>query len=340
VKNLTQGKGYRMGATDIRQIDNNKAAMALRLFQTVGLISGKPPLDLEEIFDFIHKSAVMNTSKDTIKSLLWMFRVCEGGQDWNFDTYRNQFSSYSQSLDMWMDDFRNIVLDLRRKMYEAYLIDPENTETIEHAKASCESALKLFGDKPATIFTTNYDTIFESLRDNTLIKRPLVDGFGNHRPPRFDFQNYLSNITSDKPIYYFKLHGSVTWQRRRDGVIRDLFPTVPKDVALLEPVISKEPTDEPFTHLYSIFERVIAKNSIAVFIGFSFRDDRVRNIVLRRLSDSHPFTLIIVAPEDKNHPQLNQRLEDLAKKPNVSWIKGFWGTKDIDLEVRNKVEFR
>jgi hypothetical protein len=111
-------------------------------------------------------------------------------------------------------------------------------------------------------------------------------------------------------------------------------------VTLLEPVISKEPTDEPFTHLYSVFERVIAKNSVAVFIGFSFRDDRVRNIVLRRLTDSRPFTLIAIAPEDKNHPQLNQHLKELAEKPNVSWIKSFWGTKETELEVRDMLEFR
>jgi hypothetical protein len=85
---------------------------------------------------------------------------------------------------------------------------------------------------------------------------------------------------------------------------------------------------------------VIAKNSVAIFIGFSFRDDRVRNIVLRRLSESRPFTLIVVAPEDKNHTQLNQHLEELAKKPNVSWIKNFWGAKETEREVLDKMEFR
>jgi hypothetical protein len=111
-------------------------------------------------------------------------------------------------------------------------------------------------------------------------------------------------------------------------------------VTLLEPVISKQPTEAPFIHLYDIFERVIKKNSIAVFIGFSFRDDKVRDVILRRLNDSRPFSLVIVAPEDKNHPQLNQHLENLEKKPNVSWIKGFWGTKETETEVSRKVEFR
>jgi hypothetical protein len=51
------------------------------------------------------------------------------------------------------------------------------------------------------------------------------------------------------------------------------------------------------------------------------------------LDDSRPFSLIIVAPEDKDHPQLNQHLQTLARNSKVTWIKGFWGIAETEAEV-------
>lgn len=245
-----------------------------------------------------------------------------------------------------MEDFRSSVTNLRKKMYESFLIDTSNLDVLIPASATLESIFRICkvasSRTSATVFTTNFDTIFEALRETLLasaIERRLIDGFQDQRPHHFDLQNYLTPTTTNEAIYYFKLHGSVTWQRNRNSKsIRDLFPTLAREVALLEPVISKQTSgEEPFASLYKIFERVLAKNKVSVFIGFSFRDDRVREVITRRLEGPRPFSLIIVAPEDKIHPQLNEHLERLAAKANVKWIKGFWGTSDAEAEVIGKI---
>lgn len=92
VSKLEQGIPYNVATTDTRLIAQNEAATTLRLFQTIGLITGKPAFDLEAIFEFIHKSAVMSTSPEIIKSLLWMFKVCQESSNWDFKTYREQFN--------------------------------------------------------------------------------------------------------------------------------------------------------------------------------------------------------------------------------------------------------
>jgi hypothetical protein len=120
VKKLNLGQPYHINSSNVGQVTTNKTAMALRLFQAAGLGSGKPPIDLEEIFDFIHKSGVMNVSKDTIKALLWTFRICQEGHAWDFSQSRRSFLDYSSALDGWLLDFQQTVTDLRVKMYESF----------------------------------------------------------------------------------------------------------------------------------------------------------------------------------------------------------------------------
>ena len=335
VKKLDLGQPYYINSNNVSQVSTNKTAMALRLFQAAGLGSGKPPIDLEEIFDFIHKSGVMNASKETIKALLWTFKICQEGHSWDFAQSRKSYVDYSAALDGWLQDFQQTVTDLRRKMYESFLIDSTQNDILSRAESCYRSILKLFPDRHATVFTTNYDTIFEALNNTEQLGRTLIDGFGKQRPPHYDAENFLAS--HDNSIFYFKLHGSVTWHHNPNGKIRDFFPSVPKNVVLLEPVISKTPDKAPFTHLYSIFEQVLKSNTICVCIGFSFRDDSVRNIMLKRLESSKPFTLIIVAPEDEKHPQLNQHLQLLSKSPRVHWLKDYWGEAKTDISVLEKV---
>src|SRR5665213_191732 len=83
VKNLNSGRPYHINSNNVDQVSSNEVTMATRLFQTAGLGAGKPPLDLEEIFEFVHKSGVMHSQKDIIKSLLFLFKTCHEGHGYN-----------------------------------------------------------------------------------------------------------------------------------------------------------------------------------------------------------------------------------------------------------------
>lgn len=59
--------------------------------------------------------------------------------------------------------------------------------------------------------------------------------------------------------------------------------------------------------------------------------------MIKRLESTKPFTLIIVAPEDEKHPQLNQYLHDLSNRSGVYWLKDYWGEKKTEENVLNKI---
>jgi predicted CoA-binding protein len=109
-------------------------------------------------------------------------------------------------------------------------------------------------------------------------------------------------------------------------------------VAILEPVLSKQPSEYPFVEMYEVFERVLEVNEPCVVIGFSFRDDRVRNVIAKRLASSKPFRLIIVAPEDLQNQHLDMHIATLATDSKVKWVKFLWGSADIIDEVRIALE--
>lgn len=337
VKEIINGKQYVINASTIDQVSSNEVAMAMRLFQTAGLNAQKPPVDLEELFQFIHKSKVLKTDTDTIKALLWMFRTCSEGQGWNYNQYKEQYRNYSSSLDRWMSDFQKTITNLRERMYQSFLIDQSASEILKKAKAN-QNLLRRIDNSKTTIFTTNFDTIYEALAVDEGIF--LNDGFGKERNPLFKLTNFLRDDSGSDAINYFKIHGSVTWHRNGNGQVRDCFPMIPKNVALLEPVLSKTPNELPFTDIYKIFEKVLSKNEVCVSIGFSFRDDMVRNIIEKQLNSSTTFRLIIVAPEEKEHPQLNEHLQRLSSQRGVFWIKKFWGSDEVVDEILNTMNIR
>jgi len=162
VKEIINGKQYIINANTIDQVNSNEVAMAMRLFQTAGLNAPKPPVDLEELFQFIHKSKVLNSDTDTIKALLWMFRTCSEGHGWNYNQYKEQYGNYSSSLDRWMTDFQKTITNLRERMYQSFLIDVNASEIMKKAKANQDYLKKIDGTK-TTIFTTNFDTIYEDI---------------------------------------------------------------------------------------------------------------------------------------------------------------------------------
>ena len=347
LKDISGGKPYHFGTQDIRQDGQNKSVIVQRLIHTAGLKKGRPAIDLEEIFEFIHKSPVTaheDSQIHALKAMFWMYQVCHDQHSWPFDEYKKNFRQFLGNFDAWLHNFQSAVNDLRRRMFDSYLIDNDRDQVLSKAASVYSILPKIFTSSPAVVFTTNFDTVFEALKYTGLIDADIYTGMGGHQPQSFDWANFLSPTRSKNPILLFKLHGSVSWEQTKQG-IRQCYPQVPaprkginSNVALVEPVLSKRRAASPFKEMYEVFEKVLESNRLCIAIGFSFRDDEIRNIISARLTENPTVRLLIVAPEDSSYPELNEHLELLAAYPNVTWIKAYFGQPETERKILSVIE--
>ncbi|MGE9784216.1 SIR2 family protein [Janibacter sp. G368] len=150
------------------------------------------------------------------------------------------------------------------------------------------------------VFTTNYDLFNETAMDRLGI--PYINGFLGSIERRFNpsvFRYALSEqldisnrkwSSVDSLMYFAKLHGSVSWESRGDG----LFPvveTAPSLISSEQLLIYPSPAKQnasfaaPYSDLFREFQtRVVRDQSVLVTVGYSFGDEHVNNIIFQALT--------------------------------------------------------
>jgi len=183
------------------------------------------------------------------------------------------------------------------------------------------------------VFTTNYDLFNETAMDRLGI--PYINGFQGSVERRFNpavfryalaQQLDLSNrkwSSVDSLIYFAKLHGSVSWESRNDG----LFPVVetsPQLVThknlLIYPTPAKQNASfaSPYSDMFRELQTRVARDqSVLITVGYSFSDEHVNNILFQALTIP---TFRLVAFVDPNANTTVQKLREL-NDPRI-WIIG------------------
>ena len=168
-------------------------------------------------------------------------------------------------------------LAARNHMFETIRVDPGNFEGYDKAFSMLR---KFAGDEQMTVITTNYDMLVEEYCSKHDIK--VADGFTRR-------QNSLrgawsSQIDADGyHVKLVKLHGSLNWHKDKDGEILCENAVVAHDHAqdvLVAPTPDKQDgTDAPFYELHGRFKEILVHLDLLVVIGFSFRDEKIREAV-------------------------------------------------------------
>lgn len=166
----------------------------------------------------------------------------------------------------------------------------------------------------ANFYTTNYDRVLETYFNRAPITFPtlknlsLQDGTSVDRR-HWDVYNYDNSRTMLVP-----LHGCIDLHTTDSGVIK--FPGRPPEVygekltgnLLIFPVRGKYVFQDPFARMLELFKQDLLVSRFAIFVGFSFNDDPIRDIlqsVLRRRDqqnkdhDNEFLKVIIVGPDAK-----------------------------------------
>lgn len=221
---------------------------------------------------------------DTVSELGQSF-AAKFFETWNTIIFPNFSGSYST----FESHSRSLSDKIREEIFRAYSWRNENVVKL----GLYDSFFSYFGVNKGRlqVFTTNYDRIIEQYCASAQYE--LQDGFVydsitriNQWQPEKAFK--LSPTDTGK-LQLFKLHGSLNWRMRLDGLIEQVTPeerigpggeSTYSQNLLIYPGQKSEPVIEPFRYLYQAFRRVLENADNCYVIGFSFRDEYINSLFL------------------------------------------------------------
>lgn len=157
-------------------------------------------------------------------------------------------------------------------------------------------------DPRLKVFTTNYDMCFETAASD--LGMMMVDGFSYTRNRKFDGKYFNYDVVrreSDNHefvegiVQLYKLHGSVSWERKGNGIFEVSEPS-PENAVLIYPAKGKyqQAFIQPHLELLSRFlEALRQPNSCLIMAGFGFNDDHLSEPVISAIRSNPSLKLII-----------------------------------------------
>jgi hypothetical protein len=155
------------------------------------------------------------------------------------------------------------------------------------------------------LFTTNYDTCFETAASRT--GYVVVDGFSYALPQEFDgihfsydfvrrepgrdIPNYIQNV-----FHLYKVHGSVTWEREGPRIKKSPEPPRP---LIIYPRDSKFESsyDQPFIEMMAAFQMALRQpNTGLLVIGVGLSDRHLTEPMMSAIRSNASLRAVFVAP--------------------------------------------
>ena len=144
-----------------------------------------------------------------------------------------------------------------------------------------------------SIVTTNYDTVLEEAA--AYGNYTVFDGFTFGDNPTFDAKMFDWNLVKDVPnletkeliydrhvINLLKIHGSLTWNKEKNGGIRKVSKKTNKSPLLIFPSTNKyeQSYRAPYSDLFYKFRELLNRpRTLLVTVGFSFGDTHIFEMV-------------------------------------------------------------
>ena len=160
------------------------------------------------------------------------------------------------------------------------------------------------------IFTLNYDPTIEALCESENIS--YTDGFDPYwNPGAFESKNFHVRL--------FKIHGSVNWFLIRPGHyakvpvrgdVQDIrfFTGEQLTEMVLYPALEKRTESGPYPFILNSFRAKLAKVGLLITIGYSFRDNNIRTLIIDQMRANPGLWLILASPHSTS------RREELCRE--------------------------
>lgn len=153
------------------------------------------------------------------------------------------------------------------------------------------------------IFTLNYDGTIEIFCEKNNIR--CVDGFD----PNWNPKNFNENKDG---VNLYKLHGSLYWFKSKSGKyikipikglrIADMRYLTDETVSemMIYPKLEKDKQSAIYSWLSQKFKEELNSSDACVIIGYSFRDDDLKNNIIESILSNPNLWLVIVSPNASN----------------------------------------
>lgn len=161
-----------------------------------------------------------------------------------------------------------------------------------------------------SVITTNYDVLIEeAAAENNFV---IFDGFNFTPLPKFDSNMFEWNLVKevpnvntreveykDKTFNLVKIHGSLTWERQKNGsIIRKSKDSITdtNNMVMVFPSSDKfaQSYQEPYFELFTKFQELIKRpNTLLISSGFSFADDHISKMVTQALKNNSSLKLLV-----------------------------------------------
>ncbi len=188
------------------------------------------------------------------------------------------------------------------------LDDPSNPSP--HGEFLNKITNRKLKDPRVKLFTSNYDTLFEQAAISGGFT--VIDGFSFSTPRTLSGRNFdydivyreKSRIREEesfvpKVFHFYKLHGSVNWERKENEQKKSevLINEKPEKALMIFPRDSKYENsyDQPFFEMMSRFHEHLRKNNVLLIcLGFSFNDKHMVTAIKEAVMHNPSFRLLIV----------------------------------------------
>jgi hypothetical protein len=188
-------------------------------------------------------------------------------------------------LSAWAKDGRTL-----RSHLLSYVVEQCETFEREAAKELCGPFLTRVRDRNGTILTTNYDRVIEYVAERVGVR--ISDGF----EPGEIVAPWNGKLDDELPL--LKLHGSVTWYGTAGDPQAYLrldrgYPLPGPDFSLarggtaletlmIVPTLEKDALRQPYSHLLTRFNDLLADAQALVVVGSSLRDEHLVSVLTYR----------------------------------------------------------
>ncbi|UWP88442.1 SIR2 family protein [Aliiroseovarius crassostreae] len=206
-----------------------------------------------------------------------------------------------------LDTLKSFVASAEATILEQVSFVKSKTELPAHSGFLKRFARRSPEKNRVKLFTTNYDLCIETAGLGLGIV--LIDGFSHSAEQRFnrdhfDYDIVRRDTTGAKANYLdgvfqlYKLHGSVDWRRRSDGVVIRSQET-PSDTlgsVLIYPRSSKyqEAFESPYLDMFAALQAALREPDTTLIVsGFGFADDHISAPIWSSLETNLSLRLVL-----------------------------------------------
>ena len=267
------------------------ASVEAQVPDTAGLIKGFAMQDghSAQIGSLIEKLKKWTEAENRVVDIELVLEILQRLADWPQEPLA---ALQEQPIQVDGVEPQKLLEALRDFIKQKVVVDPEKTQYLDPLRGFVDS------EKPLSVYSLNYDTAMEVFcARHRLVYR---DGFGEDWNPQV-----FGDPNVD--LLLFKLHGSVTWYRTDQGrflkipvmVKESTVELVTKEraTALMLYPAQKLAYVEPLFELLLEMKKRLATCQFLVAVGYSFRDDHIRQILWDVARFFPAFTVILISPE-------------------------------------------